>query len=398
MNLSPRKRRRGVDNKNVQTDLCEDRVVQELRAQVQDLRLKIKNMNSPSFVVNESEEAGKFYTGLSQRHRAILWDFLGSEEDKNCLKLYKSGKTCGQLRLPIYDQFLLCLIKLRRGMTYKEMRFRFKMKSDLASKIVKTWLQFIFLTMKDMKDEMFIKKNEISRPLPKHFRCNLLRNVRVVIDCTEIFVESSTNYRQQGNIFSNYKHHATIKILIGVSPSGAAIFVSDGFEGSISDKAITQESGFLDFIDQGDVVLADRGFTIAHELAERGAKLIIPPFLHQRKTFTLKEERDTKLIAKARIHVERYNKRLKEFSISVSNGIPKRFSNIKSSYLCMCVFDQFYPSFSKIKLFFRVHSPHPTYVLIVLVNSISANKDREEDKTTFQTFAKVANVALWSTL
>ena len=246
----PKKRRRGVENKNVQTDLCEDHVVQQLRAEVQHLKLQIKNMNSPSFVVNQSEEAGKFYTGLSQNHRTILWDFLGSEEDKKCLKLFQSSKTCGQLRLPIYDQFLLCLIKLKRGMTYKEMRFRFKIKSDLASKIVKTWLQFIFLTMKDMKDEMFVKKNDISRPLPKHFRCQLLRNVRVVIDCTEIFVESSTNYRQQGNIFSNYKHHATIKILIGVSPSGAAIFVSDGFEGSISDKAITQDSGFLDFIEE----------------------------------------------------------------------------------------------------------------------------------------------------
>ena len=122
----PKKRRRGVDNKNVQTDLCEDRVVQELRAEVQNLRLKIKNINSPSFVVKQSEEPGKFYTGLSQNHRTILWDFLGSEEDKKCLKLYKSTKTCGQLRLPIYDQFLLCLIKLRRGLTYKEMRFRFK--------------------------------------------------------------------------------------------------------------------------------------------------------------------------------------------------------------------------------------------------------------------------------
>ena len=47
------------------------------------------------------------------------------------------------------------------------------------------------------------------------------------------------------------------------------MFVSDCFEGSISDKQITRKSGFLDKILPGDVVLADRGFTI-HDLLARG--------------------------------------------------------------------------------------------------------------------------------
>ena len=63
---------------------------------------------------------------------------------------------------------------------------------------------------------------------------------------------------QQGRLYSSYKSHTTVKFLIGVAPSGACHFVSDGYEGSISDKQITIQSGYLDYIQEGDLILADR--------------------------------------------------------------------------------------------------------------------------------------------
>ena len=81
----------------------------------------------------------------------------------------------------------------------------------------------------------------ILKPLPQAFRNPMLREVRVVIDCTECFVESSSDLRQQGNLFSRYKHHTTVKALIGVAPSGSAMFISDGFEGAISDRDIFKQ-------------------------------------------------------------------------------------------------------------------------------------------------------------
>ena len=41
--------------------------------------------------------------------------------------------------------------------------------------------------------------------------------------------------------------------------------------------------GFLDMIEGGDLVLADRGFNIADELLIRGAKLEIPAFTKGKK-------------------------------------------------------------------------------------------------------------------
>ena len=48
-------------------------------------------------------------------------------------------------------------------------------------------------------------------------------------------------------------------------------------------------------------------------LAAKGAELIIPPFLNGRSHLTLREVRQSKLISRARIHVERFNRSLKQF-------------------------------------------------------------------------------------
>lgn len=50
--------------------------------------------------------------------------------------------------------------------------------------------------------------------------------------------------------------------------------MSDLITGSISDKRIVEESGFVDNIERGD----DRGFLIRVNLALKGATLNIPPF------------------------------------------------------------------------------------------------------------------------
>ena len=136
-----------------------------------------------------------------------------------------------------------------------------------------------------------------------------------MIDCTEFKVESSTDYKQQGNLFSTYKSHTTAKVLIGVAPSGGAMYCSEAFEGSISDREIITKSDFLSFIDSGDVVCADKGFTIHDLLAKKGATLVLPPFRRNQAEFTPEQLAMTKIVARARIHIERYNARVKDFRL-----------------------------------------------------------------------------------
>lgn len=86
--------------------------------------------------------------------------------------------------------------------------------------------------------------------------------------------------------------------------------MSDLFEGDIDDVRIFKECGILKHINPDDVVMADRGFTVQHLLNPLHAQLKIPSFLKGRENLSAAEELESRKIAKARIHVERFNERL----------------------------------------------------------------------------------------
>ena len=113
--------------------------------------------------------------------------------------------------------------------------------------------------------------------------------------------------------YSNYKKGFTAKLLVGVTPSGFICFKSKVAGGRKSDSHITIESGLLDKLEDGDIVLADKGFPqIQTTIDSTGKKvsIVMPPFLQKKKEFTKEETEKTYAIAKVRIHVERIMHRL----------------------------------------------------------------------------------------
>ena len=183
---------------------------------------------------------------------------------------------------------------------------------------------------------MFATRDKVRKHLPKTFK--KYKNIRCIIDCTEVHVQSPGNFEAQGNQYSSYKGHTTYKFLVAIAPNGAILFVSDAYEGSISDKEIVRLSGFLDFFNTGDVVMADRGFLIKELLNERHVRLIIPPFFGARHRFTPQEEALTKDIAKHRIHVQRSIERMKKFRI-LQKVVPQKLQPVFSQcvYVIACL-------------------------------------------------------------
>ena len=72
-------------------------------------------------------------------------------------------------------------------------------------------------------------------------------------------------------------HHNTVKFLLSVHPHGQFNFVSNGYGGRVSDKAITAHSGFNDLVEARDLIMANKGFTIRDVLLLRLADLLLPP-------------------------------------------------------------------------------------------------------------------------
>ena len=93
---------------------------------------------------------------------------------------------------------------------------------------------------------------------------------------------------------THHKSHCAIKCLIVVNPNGAACFISDLFEGSISDVDIFDQCGILQQINPGDALLVDKGLTIQHLLVTKQTTIFILPVLGKRDTFTKEEVMLTK--------------------------------------------------------------------------------------------------------
>ena len=107
---------------------------------------------------------------------------------------------------------------------------------------------------------------------------------------------------------SSYKNHNT---LVCKTPSGAHFFVSKLHRDSTSDRELFERSGLLSLLEPGDLIMADRGFTIADA---KGVSLNIPPMkvgeqLSDTELFT------TRRIATLRKHVERAIGRINNYKI-----------------------------------------------------------------------------------
>ena len=142
--------------------------------------------------------------------------------------------------------------------------------------------------------------------MPKSFK-ELYPKTRCIIDCTELYCQRPSSLATQSSLYSQYKSHVTYKGLVGIAPSGAITFISQLYDGSISDKEIVRQSGFLQehFWDKDDSVMADRGFTIEDDLKPFKVKLNIPSFLNGQDQISHKEVTESQAIASVRIHVER---------------------------------------------------------------------------------------------
>ena len=183
-------------------------------------------------------------------------------------------------------------------------------------------------------------KNEIQNNMPDAFHL-LYPATRVILDCTELFVQTPTSLLLQSELYSSYKSNTTLKGLIGITPHGAISCISPLYTGSISDKEITRCSGILDLLEHGDSVMADKGFNIDDLLKEKGVGLNIPPFLQSQAQFSAQDVHETKTIAKLRIHVEIAIRRIKEFHFFDSEEPLSSLGSVNQLYTVACLLTNF---------------------------------------------------------
>lgn len=202
-----------------------------------------------------------------------------------------------------FNQLLLTLVKLRLNLNFKDLGFRFKVSRSTASTYFQNVIHVLYERLKIL---IIWPEGEIAKAnIPSCFKEAFQDKTTVIIDCFEVFIEKPENYLTQQQCWSNYKHHHTVKFLIGITPQGTICYISKGWGGRTSDKQMVELGNFLNFIKPGDVVLADRGFLIHDSLRILKAKLVIPVFTKGKSQLDPLEIEATRHIAHVRIHVER---------------------------------------------------------------------------------------------
>ena len=170
---------------------------------------------------------------------------------------------------------MFTLVRLRRNPSLEMLCDIFGITTGTGSRIFITWILFLekelgFHLPFSTKEEL----REISKP--NCFKKNCFKNLRAIIDCTEFYVEKPGKPSSQRSTYSQYKSSNTFKLLISMSPILHFNFVSKLYSGSISDKEIVNVSGFLEKLNPGDAVMADKGFNIQDLLALHDTVLIDP--------------------------------------------------------------------------------------------------------------------------
>ena len=283
-----------------------------------------------------SNELIQFYTGLpdSKTFQALFETLMEHGADKlstesigemNPLNLGRKRK------LRRIDEFLMVMMRLRLGLLLKDLEYRFKISASSVSKIFNAWILFMSVCLRSIVLLPTLKVMQMR--VPKCFK--QFSDTRVILDCTEIFVQSPSSLENKSLTYSSYKSHDTFKALIGVSTTGAVVFVSKLWPGCTSDVEITRCSGLYDQLEKGDAVMVDKWFIhIQPDLRQKGVKLYCPPF-NTKVQFSKTEVEMTRRIASARIHVERKMEQIKNFRI-LQGVIPLALSEFADHVFFVC--------------------------------------------------------------
>lgn len=229
------------------------------------------------------------------------------------------------------DQVFMTLMKIRQDYPNLHLAQLFQCSTATVSNVVTTMIHLLHKLLFQTMMSTVPSRTKNQRSMPASFQSSA-SNCRMIVDCTDIHIAAPRQMDQAKLTYSTYRGMHSFKVLISVAPNGVIHFCSPLFPGSVSDKAIFQQSGILGHLVAGDLILADKGFLIS-DIVPEGVIVNIPPFLNKGK-FTESEVKATKDIAKNRIHVERANARLKEFRIL--NLIPSHLRTSANVLVQLC--------------------------------------------------------------
>lgn len=270
--------------------------------QVNTLDDFIPTANVLDFIKNDNSL--NCWTGISSF--ALLESFVANI-------LVKDSSQKDKFKISLVFRVLLFFIKIKTGLTFSCIATLFHISKTTCSKYFYDIIPLLRFTL-----NFAIKwptKSQVQANMPEHF-IPYFTDTIAVLDCTEIGIKCFGCVNCKTDAYSQYKGKHTAKFLVCVSPDGTIIDVSQSYPGRCSDKFIFNNEKIIEkLIPTEDAIMVDKGFAIDDECRNNAIKLYRPPFLRHSTQLSKEDAEKNYLIAKARIHVERANQRIKMFNI-----------------------------------------------------------------------------------
>ena len=171
-----------------------------------------------------------YYTGLS------TWELLQK------LFIYVKPYLKQHSSLSPFQQLLITLMRLRLNLCGQDLGYRFKVHASTICRTFEFVIDLLYAKLKPLI--IWPTTDALHKTMPMVFRKHYPRCV-VIIDCFEIFVDRPTDLLARAQTYSQYKHHNTVKYLIGITPQGTVSYISEGWGGRTSDKYITEHCSLL---------------------------------------------------------------------------------------------------------------------------------------------------------
>ncbi|KAM4591554.1 uncharacterized protein PAE49_017116 [Odontesthes bonariensis] len=206
-------------------------------------------------------------------------------------------------KLSPFQLVLLTLMRLRLDLPTQHLSHLFRVHRTTVADAFHHTLGVMYAQLSPLV--LWPSRECLLTSMPHEFVESFGENVAAIVDCFEVFIEKPSNVVTRAQTFSQYKHEYTMKYLIVITPQGVISFISNGWGGCTSDKHITEQSGFLNKLLPGDIVLADGGFNIRESVGMMCAEVKIPTCTRGRAQLEAKDAEETRAIAHLRIHVER---------------------------------------------------------------------------------------------
>ena len=199
------------------------------------------------------------------------------------------------MTLSMFQEFVMTIMKLKLNMPMQDLAYRFGVSRSTVSRIFLAWMCVMDVRLTPLI--IWPEREDLIRTMPQCFQLSFS-----IIDCFEVFIDRPSNLYARAQTYSSYN---TVKILIDITPQGSISFVSQAWGGRTSDKYLTEHCKIMNKLLPGDVVMADRGFTIHESVVLQRAELAIPAFTKGKDQLDPILVEKTRGIANVRIHVER---------------------------------------------------------------------------------------------